>query len=232
MLQKLKTLKSPHILVLLLAADLFYILLHILHKIPFTNSLIPLLKKDAFSISQDLGLSESFQYAQELWVALLLIWLVFRLRKTNFWGWAALYFYFLLDDMLSIHEWMGDYAGPWMNRIFSGTPLAGSKMDSVGEFLALATLGLVFVVIIYLTFRRSPPETRRAFVVLTWLTFALLFFGVGLDFGETFLPSEILKALARLLEDGGEMLSMSVILWYTYLLAGMDSSQPAGISSL
>jgi len=218
MLKKIKSLKSLDILILLLCADIFFVILHLIHKIPFLNDLIPLFNEDAFSISHDLGLAESYQYVQELWIALLFLWLVFHFRKTAYWGWAALFGYFLVDDMLGVHEWLGDHVGPLMGNLLANTPLAGAKMDSLGELVPLAGLGLVFFVILYLTYRRSNLDTRAVFRVLTWMTAALLFFGVVLDAFDTFLPTEMLKSVARLIEDGGEMFAMSVICWYTYTL--------------
>lgn len=224
-MKKLKALKSLDVLVLLLSADAFFMLLHIFHKIPFLHELIPLFEEDAFSISHDLGLAEAFQYVQEFWIALLFLWLVFRFRKTAYWGWAALFGYFLADDMLGVHEWLGDHVGPLMGSLLAGTPLSGAKMDSLGELVPLAALGLVFFIILFLAYRRSDLDTRSIFRILTWMTAALLFFGVVLDFADTFLPSEMLKSVARLIEDGGEMLVMSVICWFTYTLTAHTPNQ-------
>lgn len=224
MLQKIKSMKSLDILILLLSADAFFVTLHIFHKIPFLNELIPLFEQDAFSISHDLGLAEAFQYVQEFWIALLFFWLIFHFRKSAYWGWAALFGYFLVDDMLGLHEWLGDYVGPLLGGLLANTSLAGAKMDSLGELVPLAGLGLIFFLILFITFKRTDLNTRAIFRVLTWMTAALLFFGVVLDVGDTFLPSEMLKSVARLIEDGGEMLVMSVICWYTYTLTAHSTS--------
>jgi hypothetical protein len=225
MLQKIKSLKSLNILTLLLSADIFFIILHLFHKIPLLHELIPLFEEEAFSISHDLGLAEAFQYVQELWIALLFLWLVIHFRKKAYWGWSALFVYFLADDMLGVHEWLGDHLGPLMENLVAGTPLAGSKMDSLGELVPLAGLGLVFFVILFLTYKRSDLDTRNVFRILTWMTIALLFFGIMLDFADTFLPSEMLKSVARLIEDGGEMFVMSIICWYTLTLTDRVPSQ-------
>ena len=233
MFQRIKNLKASHILLLLLTADLFYILLHIFHKVPIIEHSIPIFEDEAFSISQDRGLAESFSYIQELWIALLFGWLIFKHRKPQYTVWSLLFVYFLGDDMFGIHEWMGDHLGPLFGSLFANTPLKELKLDSVGELAGLALVGLTFFLILYLSYRKSDPQTQRAFRITTLLVALLLFFGVALDFADTLLPNiEKLKAMARLVEDGGEMLAMSLILWYTYLLAGMDSAQPAGISAL
>jgi hypothetical protein len=230
MLQKIKSLQSVHILFLLLLADLFFIMLHVFHKLPPIEHAIPVFEDKVFSISQDRGLAESFGYVQELWILVAFGWLVFQHRKPQYWGWSLLFIYFLLDDMLGFHEWMGDNIGPAMNNILANTRLHGMKMDSLGELAGISVIGLFFFIILFTTFRKSDADTKKNFRIITLLVAALLFFGVFLDFADTFLPPiESLKSIARLVEDGGEMLATSFIAWYAYLLAGLDPAQPAGV---
>src|SRR5688572_32802916 len=96
--------KFTTLLMLLLATDLFYICLHAIHIIATDLDINAAIRSDAFRISRDRALGESFQYVKEYWISLILAWFIFKQRKYIFSGWALLFLYLLFDDMFQLHE--------------------------------------------------------------------------------------------------------------------------------
>ena len=91
-------------LVLLLAADFAFIFLHLLLLTPAASS--PFL-----SLKRDHGYPEIYQYVKELWVVLLLAWIMMRSRTIGYAAWVLMFAYLLLDDALGIHEKLGHKLG-------------------------------------------------------------------------------------------------------------------------
>jgi|GEM_PF-3762831 len=75
--------KALKILVILLSADIFFVLLHLTHKVARLLDMFTTIRKDVFNISMDLGLAESFQYVKEYWIIILFAWLIFSTLKVK-----------------------------------------------------------------------------------------------------------------------------------------------------
>jgi hypothetical protein len=222
MLAKLKNLRSSQLLLLLLLADLFFIFFHILHLAP--DEWLPFFSNNAFAITEDLGIAEGFQYIQEYWVFLLLGFLALRKHKRELIGWSLLYGYFLCDDMFGIHERLGDFIAALIGSRFDSLLFAHLEMDDIGEVIGILGIGLLFALLLIPTFLRLKPEARPVFRTLTWLLAGLLFFGIGLDLLDRLVDSHAIQEMFKLMEDGGEMLVMSVTCWYAYTLTDQAAS--------
>lgn len=218
MLAKLKNLKSNQLLILLLLADLFFIFFHILHKAPYIDDWFPVFDDNSFSITRDLGMAEGFQYVKEYWVVLLLGFLAWRRGKKELIGWSLLFSYLLLDDMFTLHERLGDFIARLIGNRLDFLLFANLELDDIGEVIGVFAIGLLFTLILVPTYLRLQPDARPVYRTLTWLLAALLFFGLGLDLLDRFVDSYAIQEMFKLAEDGGEMLMMSVICWYTYTL--------------
>jgi hypothetical protein len=82
--------KHLTILVFLLAGDLFYILLHLIHKGARHFDLFTTIRMGVFGVHNELSLGESYQYLKEYWIMLIFIWLIFRHKQYFYTGWAFL----------------------------------------------------------------------------------------------------------------------------------------------
>lgn len=212
MMNLIKKLKLPNqaikILILLLSVDFFYILMYIISKVARALDIGVIIRDDAFNLSKDLGISESFQYAKEFWIILLFAWLIYKNRDFSYIGWSFLYIYLLLDDMLSIHERLGYLI-----------------IGNLGIFRQIgvnALIGVLFLSLIAISYLRGNTEIRTTFHYLIGGLLLLVFFGVGVDFvSDLFFPVETHKTLlliTNIFEDGGEMIAMSLMFWYVYTL--------------
>lgn len=229
LLKKLKLSSfSQQWLVLLLSADTFYIIMHILNRVAVLKGIWPIFARDALNVSYDLGIGESFQYAKELWCALLFAWLVLAKGKKGYIGWSLLFFYFLLDDMLSFHENMSLVVSNWLGLSAPQILVANLRVKDLGELGYSASVGLVFLLLLGIAYLRSNPNRKRIFHTIVIYLAVFLFFGVGLDIIDRFVvDSQILKGMFTLAEDGGEMLALSFFVAYLYTIPQIISSQTA-----
>lgn len=217
-LQKIKERGSNQILILFLLTDGFFIFLHIMHKLPLVTTVIPLLEESAFSISADLGLAEAFQYIKEFWIVFLLIGFSIKNKKTAYLGWILLFFFLVFDDMFAIHEGLGGLIGAKLNIPALLSSRDNLRVKDFGELIVSGTFGAFFLSLIIIAYMRGSVGTRAIFLKMFMLLMVLVFFGVGVDFLDRFANSRVLQEGIKLIEDGGEMATMSFFCWYVISL--------------
>ncbi len=200
---------SLRLFYLLLATDVVFIILHILYL--FTG----IISKSYFSIEQDQGYAELFQYIKEYWIALVLGLLAIQKRSPLYLGWSLLFFYLLLDDSLKIHERLGGI----ISNELGLSPAFKLRAQDFGEIIVSACVGFFFLIFIAIAYRFGDRMSRETSRHLIMMLFALALFGIVVDLIHIIvLQSPSLEPLLALVEDGGEMLVMSVIAWFVFLL--------------
>lgn len=222
--QKFNSLPNKHILFLLLSTDFLFFLMHLLRSLPGID-LIPILEESAFSIAEDHSLGEAFQYVKEFWIALLFGVLVFRFGKRTLAGWILFFLYILLDDLLKIHESVGALGSQYLQLPASFELFQRLRAEDIIELLYLAVTGGLILMSVGFLYYRSTPEMRNAQKPIFLLFVALIAFGVGVDFIDRFANSEVLLFLLKFIEDGGEMIAMSLACWYAFILYDKLSTQ-------
>lgn len=213
--------KSINILVLFLSADLFFVLLHFVHKAARLFDMFTTIRNDVFNIYYDLTLAESFQYIKEYWIIVLFAWLIFKKKNTFYTGWALLFIYLLFDDMLGFH---GSLATYFLEKfgISSAHVLFGEmRYQDFGELGVSVFFGVIFLSLIAVSYFRGGKEVRTTFHYLIGGLLLIVFFGVVNDFANRVFDedtNQIMFEISRFIEDGGEMLGMSVMCWYVFTL--------------
>lgn len=212
--------ESRMLLYLLLAADLMYMAFHVLSKSAFVTGIFPALKNDLFSISQDLGAGEGYLYAKELWIVILFGVLFARLRRPAYLGFSAVFASLLADDMLSFHELAGQKFAAWLGYAPTDTLFRNLRYQDLGEALAMACVGGVFVILVLFAHFRGDRDLKEVVKTLSMMVALLAFCGIGLDLlSRLFAQKTVIKGLFTLGEDGGEKIFLSVICWYLSILA-------------
>jgi len=194
-------------LLLLVVADCGFIFLHILLITGVLDS--PLL-----SLGHDRGYSEIFQYIKEFWIIALLLIVLTKTRTTGYGVWALLFLYLLLDDALQLHETFGVYLA---NRIDLNS-IVGLRIQDFGELAISATAAALLLMSLILPYLRGAPAFRQTTKHLLLLILSLAFFGVFVDMLHVMFRSWNIAAFLEVVEEGGEMLVVSVIVWYVYVL--------------
>lgn len=206
--------KSPTLLLwLFLSADLTYIILHILYKAtPFITSAY-------FSVKRDLGYSEFFQYVKFLWIIILLVYLVKRLKIWGYLAWAAVFLYFLADDAFQLHENVGGIIAGKLDFV----PPFNLRLQDLGELAVYAIAGAVLLLGIAISYWHGSKSFRGISIDILLLISILVFFGVVVDMAEIAADLGVfVKETLGLIDDGGEMIVMSVMVWYVFRLALQD----------
>jgi hypothetical protein len=198
---------SIRLLYLFLATDLIFIILHLLYL--YTD----FVSNSAFSLVQERGYSEIFQYIKEYWIALLLGALAVRQRSVLYLGWSLLFFYVLLDDSLTIHETLGEIA----TERLALQPVFNLRAVDFGEFIVSACIGLFFLFFLAIAYRFASRIPREASRYLIIMLFVLAAFGIAVDMLHSLLRFSLLwEPLLGTLEDAGEMIVMSVIAGFVF----------------
>jgi hypothetical protein len=169
-----------------------------------------MLRDPRFAITMERGFGEWFQYAKTLGIVLLLL----STARTNAAAgiWAGLFAYLFIDDAFEVHENLGLAIAPALSL-----PQVGSvRPGQLGELMVFSAVGALFVVALLLVLRRSESHGRWLSIALA-VPFALLaFFGAAMDLGHSMLRGHGFYYVGGLIEDGGEMVSMSVLAAVTY----------------
>ncbi len=208
---ELRLRNGPHaaaLLQLLLFTDFILILLHV--ALFYTGWLT----NENFSLRRDKGYPEFFQYLKELWIALLFVRLAWQNLEVRYLAWAALFGYMLADDYLMLHENIGAAAANslgFMDRW-------GLRAQDFGELGFYLLVGGTFCVLLLIAYRSGSRTFRRNSIALFVLLILFACFAVAGDLLHIVLPFPALDRIFDILEDGSEMIVMSLILWYVLTL--------------
>ena len=187
---------------LLVCTDIVFIGLHLVHTYP------PLLPNHIYSIEQDKGHAEFFQYTKQFWIILLLMLTFIKEASLTNFSWLMVFCYVLLDDALSIHENLGLLT----SNLWTFAARMGLRPQDWGELLVTGTVGVVLLTPVAIAFLRAGTRERLHTLVLTGLLFLLAFFGVFIDMVHIWLGGD----QWGLVEDGGEMIVVSIMLYYVF----------------
>ena len=217
---------SHKFLLLLVSADTLFITLHFFHKLyfflesPFLKELFHPLSSRAFLLAKDLGVAESFQYVKEFWIVLILFRLSIRKFHAAYLSWSFLFVYLLLDDMFMIHERLGTEVANYLGY----SPMLHLRAQDFGELTVSSFFGLIFLVLLGITYSRSSDELRRVLRRLIMMVIGLAVFGVVLDMLAIMFGAGLVSKVLVVCEDSGEMLIMSIICWYVFMLCRKERS--------
>ncbi len=193
---------------LLLGIDLFFILLHLFHL--YT----PYFQDPAYSIEMDRGFAETFQYIQGFWLVLLFCWLT-AISSPAYLTWALLFAYIVVDDAFMLHERIGRTLAGYVPYQDVGL----LRTRDIGELVVFATIGALFLLLFGAAYYWSGTLIRNTYRQLLRYFALLVFFGVVVDLLHIMVGNATVAAsLLGLLEDGGEMVALSLLCWYSFQL--------------
>lgn len=174
------------------------------------------LQSGLWEIDRDRGFPEMYQYLKAAFAATLFGSLFLKRRSAAYLAWFLAFLYVLVDDFFQLHEAFGNFLLanfnlPTVWRIESFLYVEPLLWGAVGLLL----MSLITYAYIY------DPKTRVLSRRLIYL-FALLFLFAGLaDAVHAFVDRygsslSYVKGITVTLEDGGEMLAMSVLVAYAF----------------
>lgn len=209
------------LLVLLVVVDFMFIAVHALH------AWSPWLAGGHFSMESDNGLASIYQYIKQIWLAGCLGLAFVQTRSKVFVGWTLLFAFLLLDDALELHERFGVLISASWNL----PAVFGMRPADLGEVIVAAGIGCAALALVAITFRRGGSDARQLSADLMCLLAALALFGVFFDMLHTitYFNAPSLAQFFALVEDGGEMLVVSVITAYVFDLTSNAGRPRLGV---
>lgn len=205
-LASVTTLWSARLLGFLLTGDAIFIIIHLL--LVFTA----FKASNSFRLSADLGFPEWFQYFKFGGAICLLALLTRRQWSWLYVYWAGLLVYLLLDDMQRIHE----KAGLWFANTVGLPAVAALRARDVGELVFAALLGIFCLTLFVLAYQLSDHQARKFSQHVLSALLALAFFGIVADVVHQMASRPFLNKLMVIVEDGGELVMGSFIVWLVY----------------
>lgn len=197
-------------LILLLCGDIAFIAIHVANAVAKISGS----GNEMFGIDTDGGYPEIYQYLKFFWLAFLLTRLATERREKSYLAWALLFTYLLLDDSLEIHESVGSLVAANLNF----APPFGLRLQDLGELAVSAISGIILLPLLVLAYKNGSAIFRRFSEDMAILFAILLVFGVGGDMLHSAIKlGREVGFILGTLEDGGEMLAVSLILWYVFL---------------
>jgi hypothetical protein len=166
------------------------------------------------NIVVDWSIPEWYQYFKELSLTVALFILYRDARQFIYVVFAAIAFFLLMDDAFKYHESVGHYLAPIIETTALPTMMKAAP-NFIGEVLSLLPLVLILP-FGAVSFFSADKETRLVAIVLLGLLVTLFVFGVVVDFlgnSTITLPGGLRKIL-YVVEDFGEMITMSIMLSY------------------
>jgi hypothetical protein len=197
------------VLLVLLLADLAFITVHMFRR------LSPYLADPMFDIETDRGYAEMYQYLKYVGMILIFACLCIKGKTLLFLPWALLFAYFVADDALQMHE----LVGRWIGEMIPFRPPFRLRKDDLGELVVTMTAGLVLMPSFAAAYYFGSRPARKIFHDLFLLMGLLLAFAVGVDMVHSaYSGSPRIELYLGLIEDGGEMVAVSLFAWYAFLL--------------
>ncbi len=209
-IRKMNERSASLLLLLLLSADFTFIALHIINATALLNSSL-------FNIGGDGAYAKIYQFVKLLWVIILLAYVLKSTRCSGYVSWILVFTYYLFDDALQIHQSIGSYIANNFDSYVS--QYLTLQPRHFGEWVVLAMAGTFLSAIVAWAYFRSPYPFKRISNDMLLLVIALVFFGVFIDLAAAVKLGPVVKFSLGTVEDGGEMVVVSLILWYVFLLA-------------
>jgi hypothetical protein len=205
---------AQQLLWLLLAADLLFLSLHVAFLQGHLSDVL-------FSIEQDRGFAEVFQYIKQYWIFLAFGLMAVLQKEPHYAAWSILFGYLLVDDWFMLHE----RAGLVIAGRLPLPVIPGLRARDVGELLFMGMAGALVLPVLALTYMRASAIVRGAGRRMTFLFAVLVGFGAGVDMLHQLVRGTILNDLVATIEDGGEMLAVTLICTYAISLCQVNVSK-------
>lgn len=210
MIQYIRRVSEPSaslLLLLLLSVDSVFIVLHIFIAIFDPNPSL-------CNISGVCAYMNVYHLIKLFWVIILFAYVLKSTRCSSYASWILAFTYFLFDDALLLHQNFGNH----ISTIFDSFPHNLSLDSRFFELAVLAITGIIILIVVAWAYFHGPDVFRKISNDLLIFIMALVFFGLIVDLAAGIKLGPTVIFSLRFVEDGGELVVDSLIVWYVYLL--------------
>ena len=194
-------------LFLLLSADFIFMVMHVYYKLTHD------MQCSLFCLTTDRGYAEFFQYLKYSWIILLLAWILLRTKTPAYLSWILLFAFFLFNDAFQLHHLFGSV----FSRNFDFDPPLDLRRGDVGAFVYFILCGLALMGLIFWTYLRGDKNYRKHSIDIGFFILLVFFFGAVVHIIHV--AFSLHGVGLSFFEEAGEMVIMSLVLWYVYMLA-------------
>ena len=175
------------------------------------------LRSEMWTIEEDRGYPEIYQYIKILLTVVLFCLIYFRRQNIAYLTWLPILLFVLFDDALQLHETFGTF----LLTNFELPTVLGVSGVLYAEALLWLAVGLPLVGVVAYGYLRNP-STRTLSRRMASIFLGLALFAGVLDGLHTFVErsgytSGYARGVTATIEDGGEMLVLSVMVTYVLL---------------
>ena len=197
------------ILILMLCTDALLIAAHL------GQYFTPYFSGPSFHLATERGFGEVVQYVKVYWIALSFLWLSIRTAERAYLVWPMIFGYLLVDDAFRVHE----QAGHILARSLGSPAAMGLGAQDIGELAVFALMGVTTLLLVSLAYLWGSATFRHSARRMGALLFLFGLFAGGVDMVHGLVSHiPLYNTLLTVLEDGGELLVLSVICAYTLAL--------------
>jgi hypothetical protein len=198
------------VLSIFLAIDIFFLFLHAY------SLTLPVTEQSTLNLRLDMdgGYPESYNYLKYIMVGLFCIYFSIKRKMGIYLIWALFFLLLFADDAFTFHEKFG-------GRVVAYFDLPGFltlRPQDLGAVIVIGTTGMIIALPILYTLIRGVEEAKRITLHFIVLTAILLFFGIFVDLLHSALRELPGSGILTVVEDLGEMLAASLMVWYAFYL--------------
>ena len=199
--------KSLNLLLILVVLDLAFIVLSLIDTLSNLNF-------GNFLVQLDGGFAEKYQYLKFIGVSLMSIILWIKRRSIQYLIFTIIPLYLYWDDSKQIHERAGT---KFASLIYKGnandTLISNFRFQDIGEILYMSLIAFAFLIIFLICFRLSNNFERLFMKKIFYLLIIFGIFAMAIDSIHQLFSGKIYD-LVSIIEDGGEMIPISVVSTY------------------
>ena len=194
-------------LFLLLSADFIFMVMHFYYKLTHD------MQCSLFCLTTDRSYAEFYQYLKYSWIMILLGYVILSTKKPHHLSWILLFAFFLFNDAFQLHQ----IFGAAFSRRFAFDPPLDLGRGDIGAFVYFILCGLALMGLVFWTYLRGDKNYRKHAIDIGIFVFIVFFFGAVVDIIHV--AFSLHGVGLSFLEEAGEMVIMSMVLWYVYMLA-------------
>ncbi len=206
------------LLVLFLTIDVLIVLTHLSQK------LLGDPVQWTFDLGADRSYGEFFMYVKLVWFSIIAALIAWIRRSAVFAALGAAGLILLVEDAFLLHERMGHLLNDPLTRWLPSLGDIGILSLQLGELVWLAAAGLVVLVVFAVGYRRADGRDRADALAIAVFLGLLAVFAVVVDTIHSFFPLWTTGDLVfTVIEDGGELLSLSPVVALGFALLTADT---------
>ena len=200
------------VILFLLIIDLIFISIDLILKyLSYTDPNISVYDYEELRITTDLSYAEFFQYFKYLVICGITSYLIIIKKNHYYASWLLVFLILFLDDALQLHENLAVF----FISAFNLKPTLGLRQQDIGELAYSAFIGSILLITLAVAYIKGRKKFKKTSIDIVLLFGLFLFFGIVIDMVHSFVDySRSLRYIVGIIEDGGEMIVLSLLTWY------------------